>query len=239
MKRNVLFVLFASLAFVANTQNYLIETFKLSATGKDYGIYTDIDSGESSIYYLYYDMQAPNAEQEVQSKMSFYIGTTANSSIEVFKKELAKAKEKFVEWRTIAQSQSLKMISKRVPVRVNDQNLYFTENGKWYSETGVDMWFTFYVNKDGICYLILESDYMTSDEVVAHSSSLGFSFAGYFAGRPIMGISPTNSTVTIGRYCSGASLTFSSEEEIDAFIEKIDKVVEWKRKNVSDGKSLK
>ena len=101
------------------------------------------------------------------------------------------------------------------------------------------MWFTFYVNDDGVCFLILESDYMTSDEVVSHTSSLGFSFAGYFSGYPLMGVSSSGGTVTVGRYCSGASLTFSSEEEIEMFINKLVAVVQWKRNNVKNGKLLK
>lgn len=238
MKR-LIFLLNLIIATTAiNAQSYLIESFELSATRKIYGIYTDIDSGESSTSCLYYDMQAPNDEQEVQARINFGIRTASNN-IDSFKKAFIKAKEKYIEWKQIAQTNSLVLLSKRIPAHVSDQNLYFTENGKWYSERGVDMWFTFYVNKDGLCFLILESDDMTSNEIVSHTSSIGVSFAGYFSQHPLMGIGTSSNTVTIERYCSGASLTFSSEEEIDDFIQKIENVVVWKRNNVSNGKLLK
>ena len=240
MKRLIPITLFLALTNVMNAQSFLIETFDLEATGKTYGIYTDIDGNKSSSYSLYYDMQAPNDEQEVQSKMSFYHNPSAYySSIDVFKDNIKKAKTIYSKWKSIAQSNSLKLISKKIPVRVSDQNLYFTENGKWFWERGVDMWFTFYVNQEGACFLILESDYMTSDEVVSHSSSIGVSFTGYFSKNPLMGVGTSRSTLTVERYCSGASLTFSSEEEIDNFLQKIDNVIEWKRMNVENGQLLK
>lgn len=184
-------------------------------------------------------MEAPNLNQEVQLRMPFGTNSGLNSTLDGFKKSLTNAKQLFVEWKKTAESNSFGLMKKKMPTKMSDQNIYFTEEGRWFSETGVDMWFSFFVNSKGQCYLLLESDYMTSDEVVAHSSSIGYSFAGLLTNNPLMGIGSSSSTTTVERYCSGASLMFASEDEIDNFIKKIDQVIEWKLKLIENGKLLK
>jgi len=227
MKRTIILIGLIISCLIANAQNELIEKFELSATGNAYGIYTSIDCESASFSYdLWYDLQAPNENQEVQSKMSFSL-TSSMHNISSFTKALAKAKETFKSWKKIAQSNSLKRMAKKIPVSVADQELYFTQNDRWYSEHGVDMQFTFYVDDEGNCYMLLESDYMTSEEVVAYSSAR-YSTLGTM----------TSSTI-VKHYCSGAYLVFTTEEEIDQFAAKLDKVIEWKRANVENGKLLK
>lgn len=226
MKKTIILISLIISCFASYAQNELIEKFELSATGNAYGIYTSINCESSMSYDLWIDMQAPNEDQEVQLKMTFSLTSTLNS-VNSLTKNMVKAKETFKKWKEIAGSNSLKRMAKKIPVSVADQELYFTQNGKWYSEHGVDMQFTFYVDDEGNCYMLLESDYMTSEEVVAYSSAR-YSTLGTM----------TSSTV-VKHYCSGAFLIFTTEEEIDQFAAKLDKVIEWKRANVENGKLLK
>lgn len=239
-KALAIFVCFVAFQVIANAQNRLIETFYLSALDRVYGIYADIDCSESTNLCLYYDMQAPNDEQRVQSKVVFtYKGARAGRDFDFFKKAIKKAWNQYTKWKAVAQANNVKLISKRIPVRLHLQNLYFTENGKWYSDKYVKMWFTFYVDGDCNSYFIFESDAMWSGEVVAHSILSGVSFVGLISGNPIVGIGSSSSSTVINRSCSGASLVFSSEEEIDTFIQKVESVAEWKRDNVASGELFK
>ena len=232
-------VYFVMFPIIANAQNHLIETFYLSAVDRVYGIYTDVDCSESTKLCLFYDMQAPNSEQKVQSKIVFYYkGDGAGRDFNYFKNDIKNAWYQYTQWKAIAESNNMKLISKKIPEHTDSQELYFTDNGKWYTDKYVSMWFTFYVDEDGNSYLILESDAMTSEEVVAHSSSSGVSLVGLLSGNPLVGFGSSKHSTIINRACSGASLVFSSEEEIDDFIQKVENVAEWKRNNISAGKLL-
>lgn len=236
----IVLVCCAVMPVIINAQNQLIETFYLSAVDRVYGIYTDVDCSESKKLCLYYDMQAPNSEQEVQSKIVFYYnGEGVSRDFNYFKNDIKNAWYQYTQWKTIAESNNMKLISKEIPVYTDPQELYFTDNGRWYSDKYVKMWFTFYVDEDGNSYLILESDVMSSEEVVAHSSSSGVSLVGLLSGNPLVGFGSSKHKTIINRACSGASLVFSSEEEIDVFIQKVENVAEWKRNNIMNGKLLK
>lgn len=227
MKKVFILLNLITLCSVANAQTELIEKFELSATGNAYGIYMSISCKSEMSYDLYVDMQAPNDNQEVQSKLSFCFNRNNVNTVESLTKSLTKAKEMFKTWKEIARTNSLKRMAKKMPVSVSDQNIYFTQNGKWYLDNSVDMWFTFYIDNDGNCYMLLESDYMTSEEVVAYSSAR-YSTLGSM-----------NSSTIVNHYCSGCYLVFSTEEEIDLFIAKLNKVVEWKHDIVEKGKVLR
>ena len=127
-------------------------------------------------------------------------------------------------------------LSKEINVPFSDKVMYFTENGKWYEEKGVDLKCKFMVSPDGSCYMVLQSDYMTSDEVVAHGYSIGNAYNAK-SGRWSMAFA--SSTASITRYCSGASLTFSSTEEIDSFIQKLYDAQQWKKRNKEQGELFK
>lgn len=230
MKRTIILLSLIMTCIFIHAQNEMMEKFELSATGNEYGIYMSINCETEAITYdMWFDMQSPNSNgnQEVQAKMTFNFTNGPTNHLYMFNKSIIKAKETYKKWKGIAQSNSLKKIAKKMPISVSDMDMYFTQDYKWHLERGVDMWWTFYVNDDGQCYLILESDYMTSDEVVGYTSSRS-STLGAMSGNTV-----------IRNYCAGANLVFSTEEEIDQFIAKLGKAAEWKRANVENGKLLK
>jgi hypothetical protein len=219
--------------FFIYAQNHLIDSFTLSASGITYGVYADINC-EKETNIIFFDLQSPNKEQEIQSCLNF---SEKNNNLKDFIEELIMAKNLYSKWKSIATLNGIKLLSKKMPVRLYDHDLYFTDKNKWYYEKGVDMWFTFYV-EEGNCYLILESDYMTSEETIAHSSTLGFSFRSFFSGSSFLGVDYSSSKIIEKRYCSGSFLVFSSEAEIDVFISKLENVAAWKKNNIIEGKLL-
>jgi len=217
-------------------QYYLVEKFSLSATGKDYGIFADINAikEQAPYQYMHIDMDSPNSKQEV--KLEICYGTDQSKyAINIFIESLSKTKDYFKRWSLIAKENNMKLIKFKIPVRFSDQKIYFTQDGKWYSERGVDMQAFFYVDRSGDCYIVLESDYMTSKAVVAESSSFSYSMSG----GAILGFGGSSGRVVAEKYCSGSSLVFSSEKEIEDFIDALNKAVQWKRQNLEFGKLLK
>lgn len=135
--------------------------------------------------------------------------------------------------RNCKKNQSVAHFSKDFPVKFIDQTMLFTSEGKWHRENGVNLTARFYVDNTGKCYLVLDTDYMTSEEVVEHGvSSWGF-------GGRMLGLGRTSSETTVTHYCAGASLFFSSEQEIDSFIAMMKAVKKWKEGNVAVGKLFK
>lgn len=224
MKR--LIILFSALVatLTLKAQVFLIDDFTLSATEGAYGIYTDIDCQEDNVFFV--DMQAPNEHQYVQLKLW---GNYLNS----FVSSLRAAEKIYSLWSQIAKEKNVTFLSKDIKVSFPDKTVYFTVDGKWYLENGVDMKCKFMVSQDGTCYLVLQSDYLTSSEVVAHGYSIGNAY-NFLSGR--WGLAFASSTTSITRYCSGASLTFSSSEEIEMFIQKLYDAKEWKKRNKEQGK---
>ena len=94
----------------------------------------------------------------------------------------------------------------------------------------------FSVDANGKCFLVIQSDRMSSDEVVGESSSIGGSS---ILGTSIAGIFGSTSEMKVGHYCNGASLTFSSGVEIDNFITKIQNVLDWSKQQKSKSSIFK
>ena len=178
---------------------------------------------------FYIDLQAPNDQQQVQMKLRSYY-------IEGFIKSLKSAQNEYQAWSKIASDNNITSLSKDINSLFSDKELYFTDEGKWYLQKGVDLKCKFIVSSDGSCFMVLQSDAMTSNEVVAHGYSVGSAFS-FLSGR--WGLAFGSSTTSIIRYCPGASLVFSSSEEIDMFIQKIYKAKEWKTNNINQGKLFK
>ena len=220
----IIFAFFAS--YTLKAQVLLIDDFTLSATEGAYGVYTDIDCEVENVFFI--DMQAPNEQQHVQMRL---LGRFLNS----FVSSLRNAIEIYSSWSQIAKENNITFLSKDIKVSFPRKTLYFTDGGKWYMENGVDLKCTFMVAQDGACYMVLQSDDLTSEEVVAHGYSIG-SF-NLLSGR--WGSSYTYSTTSMIKYCSGASLTFSSIDEIEMFIQKIYAAKEWKDNNIEQGKHFK
>ncbi len=225
-------------ANVAKAQLYMIEKFSLSATDREYGMYADINS-QNTDQEIYFDWESPNGYQQVRTKMSFKNSSlnpaVNNSEVEKFISALEQAKKKFEEWSATSKTKSLALLTHGIPVYFSDHFIFFSQKGTWYSEKGVDIKAVFYVSRAGKCFLILETDYMESDEVVAQSSAYSLSYTGNLRN---FAVSSGYSEVVVERYCPGASLAFSSSTEIDDFIAKLRSVVEWKLKNVESGKLL-
>lgn len=227
MKRLVFLVIALCATLVIKAQVFLIDDFTLSATEGAYGIYADIDCKESNVFYI--DMQAPNDQQQVQMKLW-------SNYIDAFVKSLKSAKKEYLAWSKIAKDNNITSLSKDINSSFIDKELYFTDEGKWFLQKGVDLKCKFIVSSEGLCYMVLQSESMTSNEVVAHSYSVGNAF-NFLSGR--WGVAFGSSTTSIIRYCAGASLVFSSPEEIDMFIQKLYGAKEWKTNNIKQGKLLK
>lgn len=208
-------------------QVFLIDDFTLSATEGAYGIYADIDCDGSNVFY--FDLQAPNDQQHVQMKLW-------GNYLDGFISSLTTARNVYYSWSKVAKENNVSSLSKDIRVSFSDKVLYFTVNGKWYMEKGVDLKCKFMVSSDGSCYMVLQSDYMTSDEVVAHGYSIGGGY-DFMSGR--WGMAYGYSSTSVTRYCSGASLTFSSPEEINMFIQKLYDAQQWKKRNKEQGELFK
>lgn len=212
------------------SQEYLIDKISLPAVGEDFGIYVNIDVNQG--INVSYDLQAYSPQQKVRAVLS-------SSEVNSLVSSLEKGRDIFTKWSQLAHQKNIRLLSKRIPASFADQTLYFTQEDKWYFERGVDMQAVFFVDSEGACQFILQSDYMTSKELAAQASSIGLSYSGLLNRGGVLGLSGSQSQITIGRYCGGSSLTFSSIEEINTFIKKLQSAVEWKKKNIADGKIFK
>ena len=211
------FVLFAS---QVQAQKVLIDKISLPATGREFGIYIDINVSEGA--KVFYDLQTADPQQQAQAELS-------SMQLGMFIPALQKARDVFVKWSNISREKGIRQLVKPLSTTFADQTIYFTKDNKWNHENGVDMKALFYVDADGGCQLIFQSDYMTSEEVIGESS-------GYIGG--FLGMS-TNSKYSISHFCGGSSLSFTSKEEIDEFIDKLNAALEKKINIISDGKLLK
>ncbi len=225
MKKLVLLIAICSFNLLVQAQVVMVEKISLPATGKEFGIFTDINVETSELDpIVYYELQAPDSDQKVRAKLT-------NTAAKSFISSLKKAKEIYKKWSQIAQQKGYTLFSKKIPTSFADQNMDFTVRDKWYKENGVDMSSDFLVDEKGKPYFVLKSDYMTSAEVVGKSS---LSFASL-----VLGFGSSSSTYTIGHYSGGATLIFSSPEEIDEFTNKLQSTIDWKEKNVSISKEFK
>lgn len=224
--KKALFVLTTVLLFAtdAMAQQFLIDKISLPDTGGDIGFYANIDVKEGE--KILYDLKTASS-QEARAELS---ASEVKSLISSLKQSMLY----YTKWCKLAHDIGFRLLSKRIPTTFADQNIYFTEEDKWYYESGVDMWATFFVDAEGGCHFILESDYMTSKEAVAQSSSFGLSFSG-----SLLGMGGSQSQIVVGRYCAGSYLSFKTVDEINEFIKKLQDAVDWKKQNINDGKVLK
>jgi len=157
--KKALFVLTTVLLFAADAmaQQFLIDKISLPDTGGDIGFYANIDVKEGE--KILYDLKTASP-QEARAELS---ASEVKSLISSLKQSMLY----YTKWCKLAHDIGFRLLSKRIPTTFADQNIYFTEEDKWYYESGVDMWATFFVDAEGGCHFILESDYMTSKEAVA------------------------------------------------------------------------
>ena len=230
--KKALFILATIALFASNVraQQYLIDKIALPDTGGEFGFYVDINVNEGAS--VLYDLQANSPDQRARAELS-------SSDVNSLTSSLEKAMAIYEKWTQLAKEKGLRLLVKKIPVMIWDQNIYFTQEGKWYYEKGVDMCAKFFVDEDGGCHFILESDYMTSSELAGKASSLSLSYSGSLLRGGIVGMSNAETQISIGRYCGGSSLMFKTSDEIKNFIGKLKAAVEWKKQNISDSKVLK
>lgn len=229
MKKLLFSFFFFAISFSAKSQIFLIDTFYLKSTQTMYGIYADINTDKDN--YIYFDFEGPNDQQRVQAKISL------GSDVDNFVVSLQKAKEIYKNWKKTASASKISLFSKKIPARFSDLLLYFTQDGKWYSQKGVDLKATFFANAKGEAFCVIETNQLTSIEVVGHSYTIGQAKDGFHSDNLIWDLGEPR--MMEDKYCNGASLYFSSENEIDILCQKLKKAVEWKRNNKDLGKAFK
>lgn len=210
----------------------MIDSIVLSATGLSYGIYADVES--SSEKCIYFDMDTPDPEHAVKVKLSFG-GISGTGKLDRLISSLEKAEETYEEWAQNAQKESIKLFSKKIPVPLYGLNLMVYYNEEWRLVYNVRTQLYFYVDKGGRCFLILETDKISLKEPEERSVSNGIAFS------PRYGIvfNTANNTISKERTFNGASISFSSKEEIDSFVGKLHSVAVWKTKNNATGRLFK
>ena len=227
MNTKLLFILSVLILFTSNgrAQMYTIDKIFLPATGME--VCFHIDSEKSK--YVYYDMKNEDSSEKALARLS-------TSEIKSFITSLKKAKTKYEEWSRIAKEEGTLAFSKRIPQSFRDQDIYFTDKGKWFREKGVDMNTLMSIDNYGNCYLTLQSDYMQCEEAVGETSMVGGSYAPQVNVGSIFG---SSSQMVVKHTCQGASLTFNSSSQIDSFIDCLLKVSDWKNKNNSQNNKFK
>ena len=227
MSKRFLFILSALVLFTSygRDQMYTIDKLYLPATGIEVGFHADSEKNK----YVYYDMIIENSSEKALARLSF-------SDVKSFVSSLKKAKAKYEEWSKIAKEEGASAFSKRIPQSFKDQDIYFTDNGKWFRETGVDMKTVMSVDNVGNCYLVLQSDDMQSEESVGETSVVGGSSTPKFNVGSIFG---SSSQMVVKHTSQGASIKFNSSSQIDSFIVCLLKVLDWKNKNNSQDKKFK
>lgn len=197
-----LFVFIASngRAQVFGSQMYEVNKMYLPALDMQIGFYYDVYKPK----HIYYDLKSSNSRQLVQARI--HTGTQYANFIANIKN----AKKTYEKWTKVAKEEGTRLFSKRIPVYVSDQTMYFTDGNNWYCEEGVDIQLRFFVDEQGNCQFVIQTDRMTSEEVVSTISPVGSFY---------------KDEVAVKHECSGASLSFQSSEEIDKFIETLESVM--------------
>ena len=197
-----LFVFIASngRAQVFGSQMFEVNKMYLPALDMQIGFYYDIYNPKN----IYYDLKSSNTQQLVQARI--HTGTQYPDFISKIKR----AQKTYEKWLKVAKEEGTRLFSKRIPIYLSDQDMYFTDDGNWYCEEGVDIQLRFFVDEHGNCQFVIQTDRMTSEEAVSTISPVG---------------SWHKDEVAVKHECTGASLSFQSSEEIDKFIESLESVM--------------
>lgn len=227
--KKVLFTLALLASFVpyGQAQIFTFDKMNLPAIEMEIGIYSEINV--TAPIRVYYNLR--NSEDG-----QYAIAELTTIGVENLASSLAKAWKIFDKWSKVCQERWLpvgdnlgsRLLMKRIPVSFSDQTIYFTKEGQWHSEKGVDMHADFFMDENGKCFFILQSDYMTSTNTIAESSVFGFSNIG-----GLLSFSGAYSSISVSHYCNGALLIFESEEEINSLINMMRKALKWKKEQKS------
>lgn len=92
----------------------------------------------------------------------------------------------------------------------------------------------FFVDYNGNCFAILETGPLKSKEVVAK----GFSYGSSFSPNGRWNLAWARSETTMTRYGNEAYLIFNGRNEVDSFVSRLNKAIEWKNRNREQGNLL-
>lgn len=232
MKKLVVLLSFLFPMFKMVGQVQTIDTYSLSAYGLNYSISANIDVDES----LYSDLLYVFAET---GSDDFAVLRMGPDHIKHMVDKLTKAKDIYLAWSSIAREKNMKQLSKKIMnLRGTCFEIDFTNEGKWYRDDDNKLFATFYVDKDGLCYLKVESYILYGENTAYRENSSLLSFA-YSRNILTMGTAFSNRTVRVGKTANGVQMTFSNAREIDDFLKKLENAVAWKEQNMEFGKVLK
>lgn len=210
--------IFSQMSFCQESTGKLEKIASFTGDGDEYLILSDYDVTKS---YIYVTLRPRSDGDYVMSRFK-------KSKLKGFLRSLELAKEKYKEWQLQAKISSVKQFSMRMQgVYFHDQYVFFTDNGKWYHEKGLNVWAKFYVDENANCFLIIETDYMSADEVVSTNISTGWGYSMAFGG----GWRASHGKTEVLRSAGGATITFASVAEIDQCISQLQKALDMKDQN--------
>ena len=223
-----LILLFAT-AIIATTsswaQIYMIDSFSLSTTDGGYGIYVNIDCEEWD--EIYFDMDVDDPVQKTRMQLS-------GGEVKDLVGSLQSAIKLFESWEKTAKANGISLLSKKMPLKMDTQEIYFTQDGKWNMARSVELFVKFFIDENQECFAILETGPITSTEVVAKGFSIGSSHS--LSGR--WNLSWSRSQTTLIRSGDRPYLIFADRNDIEQFIGHLQKAIGWKNNNIAKGELL-
>lgn len=186
------------------------QTVHLGAMSSEY------DNGEFHFLYdtykrdCYLDCSWKDSSNRFSIKMN-------RANMDAFVTAIEKVKTIYLKWAEIATSGNIVSFSKKIKQSIPDQKIMFlTKDNSWGMEKGVDLTPIFFADDKGGTHLIIKSDYMESSERVEGHSDLIISGAN---------IAVAYGQTQIQKFNSGFNIIFSSEQEINQFIDLIKSVI--------------
>ena len=209
----------------ARAQIFMIDSFTLASSDGGYGIYVDINCEEST--ELYFDLDTDDPHQKTRMQLS-------SREVKTLKKNLESAMFVFDEWKVTAASNSMDLLTKKMPLMMDTQEILFTQEDQWHLAESVELNVTFFVDGSKQCFAILETGTLKSKEIVAK----GFALATSVSPNGRWNTAWSRTVRSVIRYGDKAYLIFTSRNEVDMFIDHLEQAIEWKENNVKMGELL-
>lgn len=203
----------------------MINSFSLSSSEGGYGIYADINCEEWTD--LYFDMDTADPAQKTRMKLSSW-------GVNGLKESLDAVMDLFEEWESIANSNSMGLLTKRMPLKMDTQDIIFTENQQWNLAESVKLFVTFFVAQKGKCYAILQTEQLKSKEII----SKAFSYSSAVSPNGRWNLSWSRSETTLFHYGNEAFIVFEGRKDVDCFIGKLKESIKWIEHNRLMGELL-
>ena len=205
--------LLLSACLPSKSQILLKDTYEMHPFQSTYGIFveTRYSTWATGWNDVWLDMELTDGKAKVK--------LSRKKQTDTFIESLLQAKDIFVRWREIAKANHVSYLSKRMPVKFRDLDIYFTSDDKWMVEKGVDIEATFFVDEKGQCFLMVVSDQMNASEKVGSSFSMSFSRGAIQR----LGLSSSY----LVHHSDGAQFCFSEPEEVDQLVAKLRAIEKW------------